>query len=1482
MIYLFDRQKKLQKIIPKKHLLSAIQTVELNGLYQLSVEVPLFYETKEGTQYNHKKNVEKAWFAGHYDRQKRFQLYKIHSRKVRAEAKQTLVFDGVHIFFDEAKAMGNIHDRRFRDTEMKPAADAAFNPIGWYVKDYDVTDRADITFYRDSVANARSLIIEKFGVEFDYGLTFNGRKIISKDLYIKKRLGRWTGKRFAYGSNLLSLTQEEDESEVYTAAVGRGRGEESGEGHGPRIEFTDIEWSKDGITKPPGQNYIEIPSATAEYGYYENGEIHPRIASEVVFENTENKQLLADSTYYWLLENCVPKALWKTDVAKADVHDLGDGVGVIYKKANIIKKARVHKMENNLLDHRLSKIILGDYQHFKTDKRQQSISAQLKRNRNDTQSYITQLKNDFDVRYDAQATAIENAYQQAVIDANAETAAAEQRMQTELNTQRNEIETAIETSRTNAINAATDYSDALEAQLTQDIATQRTELLGAIDTARTEAISQAEQDAEAKAGQVQSNLETFKGEHEALYNEITGNISDIDTFLGDKSTTLRQQFESVQNDLLSVEGELGSTREALQKQLDDAKAELDGLEVGGRNLFSTSVFIETHSYPNGKYENDSGKLVILDVDQSGTSSYGSIANLKPNQSYIMSFSERMNDRFVYYDESGEGASPETKVWNFDNTILQIKTGDSQLEMRGKFYPISTDYPYTVEIQIEEGNKATSWEAPPEDTEQKITTLNQQIDFIDGQLSAKLEQTDIEPLQSKITEYGLELDANAESIGLLQDKTELHDDDITTWSNETKLNSDSITAMLTRVSDTESGLEQAQADISASADEISALLTKTDGHESQLSSFTQTVDSIETTVAGHDDWFNTHGSNAEQTIAGFERKAWLDDIVNPNLLSHTDITKVENRRQWSSFNAGVTGLTYGEYMRVRNTAAGSTLGIRSPNLALVEGEQYTLSFTAFVENASVSEHFNYCYVFSPLGNYKVNNPTFTVVETPTGSYGGNTVRQYKLTFTAARNEEQAQIMIGSRTTETGIDASFAFKHPKLEMDTRATAYHTSFMSIEERADLIRLQVQDIEGDYVKQSGVSVTGGQVNIGSVQIGDDELASILSVSPQTVDVITEKMRITGDLAVAGDIESLAVSAVTADFAEIFADVADIGFIKGNHIETNSINVDHLTGADAILGLLMARTVFSEEVKTLSIEAAKANFGEIVAGTADIDFINGSHIEATSIVSKHLALESATMERLVARTIFTDAVFAKSIEAVHADLTSVTSEIMTTNILKSEWLKVDTALFERFTANEAFIDRLVVKAANVRDLEAITIDAVQANLTTVMNSMGEVEGGLTIRRPDGALFIENGLQKFGQPIQLVEYRSDGVEWNGQTYDTSRRGTQIFQTAYTDHSGRYANFSFRVGLRWDSPSASDHIAVLVRPGNVPSGVSLQNYYEERTIVYRDSGLKSLTINVPLPRPTYGALSFTLEFYNVATINQGSIVQVRPTRAWISA
>lgn len=1321
MIYLFDRQKKLQKIIPKKHLLSAIQTVELNGLYQLSVEVPLFYETKEGTQYNHKKNVERAWFAGHYDRQKRFQLYKIHSRKVRAEAKQTLVFDGVHIFFDEAKAMGNIHDRRFRDSEMKPAADAAFNPIGWYVKDYDVTDRADITFYRDSVANARSLIIEKFGVEFDYGLTFDGRKIISKDLYIKKRLGRWTGKRFAYGSNLLSLTQEEDESEVYTAAVGRGRGEESGDGHGPRIEFTDIEWSRDGITKPPGQNYIEIPSATAEYGYYENGEIHPRIASEVVFENTENKQLLADSTYYWLLENCVPKALWKTDVAKADVHDLGDGVGVIYKKANIIKRARVHKMENNLLDHRLSKIILGDYQHFKTDKRQQSITAQLKRNRRDSQSYITQLKNDFDVRYDAQATAIENAYQQAVIDANAETAAAEERMNTALSTQWSNTESAISTAKTEAVDSANAYSDGVESRLNTSISTQRTEIETAISTAKTDAISQAETDATQKAGAVQDDLETYKQTSQQRLETLAG--GDVETV----TKNLREVISDLESKVGSIE--FGETKESLQKQLDDAKAELDGLEVGGRNLVRNSEIIN-HEYDTNQYlwtPKETGVHVIsFDYEV-----YEEVAEITAFLLYSYATGVGSFGR-VPLKAAGDNR---TKLV-FD--VTEVMVGSSIHLYAGTSAATSRQNRMDfIKLKVETGNIASDWTPALEDTEAKITTINESLEYVNGQLSAKLEQTDIDPLQDSIIDHTAKLEASAESIGLLQEKNELHEGDISNL----------------------------QTNFETQAGEISTLLTKTSEHETKIADITANYEGISANVADLSDWKSQKGSVYDQTADAVSTKVWSTDI-----LQAVDEIEVGGRNYMRNSKAEKYSGSREHMYYGRIDDALKDIG---------DGEEITISVDV---KMAVGDYLQ-IYNSNRRGQWYFT-PTHTVRDI--GTEWTRISFQEKIVFNEGYSEGETQIEFYGLYDNGN---TFYVKNIKIEKGNKATDWTPA------------------PEDTLQHTDFELRSDGFLLGTTHVGGEDFATAIVGDTAGMSMIADNVDFSNNITVQNQIKSWSIESVKADFASATIDYLTTGVIKNAMLDSEVVSADKLLVNTAMVDKFTANTAFINDVKALSVEAAKGSFGDIVAGTADLQFIENKHLATESVDADKLLVDSALVNKLTVNTAFISDIKAMSIEAVEADISSIRSQILTSDVILSEHINASMALIDKLFSAEAYISTLTSKSAFIRDINAIEINTNQLNVDTIMDEAGQIAGGISIMRPDGAVLINNGVPRFDFASQQTgpTLMTSGVSVSGQYYSTGNVSYSNNEAHYFQHRSRYVRLRGYAHMYYPSGTESSGI-----------------------------------------------------------------------------
>ena len=1297
MIYLFDRTKKLQKIIPRKHIINANPTVVRNGIYQLAVEVPLFYEDKKGTQYNYQKSVSKATFAGHYDVNGRFQLYKIYSRNITAnEQGEFLLFDGVHIFFDEAKAMGNIHDRRFRDSEAKAPADVAFNSIGWTIIDYDVTDRHDINFYRASVTDAWNDLISTYGVEFDYELQFDGRKIISKNIIMKKQIGKWTGQRFAYGTNVLTLTQEQDESEVYTAAVGRGRGEESGDGFGPRLEFGDIAWSKDGITKPVGQNYIELPSATAEFGFVENGVVKPRIAPEVVFEDIEDKKKLADATYYWLLENCLPKATWKTEVARIGNLKLGDTVGVLYKAAGIIKRARVEKIEYNLLDPELSKLTLGDFHHFE-NRQTKRINAQIKRLGRDSNDRITRIKNEWNAWIDNQFTAALNEFEQNLIDQQAQ----------------------IESDRANMTNL---------------IEGTRTEFTDNLNTEIAQTKEYAEQQAQAKANAVRTDLETVTGGHQAMIDSLQDNVMNIDDFLGPKDQTLQYMLDS--------------QRLELEEKIEVYNRRYPNMIVGStlENINGFEAWGDTHFVL--KTDESLNYIRVFDTELNNNRAYTYPEDflLENGKTYNLALdfrSESVKDLdYIYFNSSSgnilfrtlnsnvRGLSADGNWHRYYFTFTWTHSTRRSRLMIGTDYvtgDVARGWFDTRQVHLYEGTAVDiPWTPSPSDNSQVVTQLLYEVRQLDDGMKSLATKTEFDILSGDFTQF----------------------------TNE----------------------------------------------------YIETSEGVTRTLQEHDDWFIANGARMELTADGFDSKAWLADIHNPNLLTYTDFTKSDNINQWWGWGTSNVGI-YEDYMIVRNTNSSSNIAMRSSQLMdyVIPGETYTISWQAGMlhsQNHLLYDTFDYLFIWgTPNGNISLPSPTRRLIS----SDSIQNLYEYKLTFTMPSIYPTSRILIGTYTKQTGADVTYRFRYPKIELGSVATPYHNAFSGLTQRADEMMLAVQGIgEQGFLNQSDIVLRPDYVQIGSQQIDGDSIASLLRVSPTGIDIVADALRLSGDLYVDGDITALAVSAIEGNFARLFANQLTANVITSDHIQVGTQLVDKMFATAARIDQLITKTHFVNEINALTINAVEANI---------------SHVRGV---------------------------------------------LFQANIIEAEWLKSGTALLDRVFASTGMFERMMAKSGFVTTLSTITLDLHE----------------LTIWRPDGVAFVMNGMERFGHPVPVVRYIDDEVETDDKTYWTNSRGAQVVGIAYGDHAGRYYNLVVGMGLRWDSDYATQYCNVQIRTVNSPTGVNIPVFNKEIT-ARRSEGLQWHTLSVPLGRPTYGAMTFQIEIFRRGD-NVYAPVEMRYGRSWISA
>ena len=1570
MIFLFDKFKKLKGTVRNRHTISLLYERERNGLYTVSAEIPLKITDKK-TVYNYHKKVKDSDFLGHYDREGRFQLHKIASVDIEDSS---IFIKGVHLFFDEAKAGAIIQERRFRQSEIIDGARVAFDSIGWSVVDFDVSDTKDYIFYNVSPLEARAILVETFGFEFDYWLDFDGKNIRNKQISVKREMGKDSNKRYNYGHNVLNIKVEQDYSEIYTAVIGRGKGEDLGDdAYGRRIEYTDVVWETptNPMNKPKGSRTLHDENATQLFGYHEDGKVSPRTKVEI-FEDIEDPAELLQASYEWLKENSVPKAVFSLKVPDGDGLDLGDKVHVIYRDIDLVKHTRVTRVIDDLVSGNRD-VEFGDTAYFKTDRRLSGVKSELKRVGGSMSSRISRLKAEFDRRFDNEVQQWKDDFEQALIDAEAAVAVMRAEMTEELATVRREMTNRFESEKAAAQEEAQRNYDAISDRITTVVDTTRTEMNTAFENSVKESKAFATQEAKAKAQAVQSNLSTFETEHNQIISDFKGSVSSsfesinsevlgLTSGLGTLGESLEDVKGTLSNTKTQLESQITDAKTDLQKQLDEARAEIDGLEVGGRNLIvnsndlkstSSNANVTVSKVSDGGFDN----VLKSETKVAGASSYFTAIfpqvteKPKVGQQATLSllirgivFEGRPNGLDIYYNSGTKNQSmtgiSEEYQW------LSVTFDVYSDSPRFHFYPPNFSELYIVRAKLELGNIATDWTPAPEDTEQKITNINQSITNIEGELSSKVEQTEVDALKGTVTAQGTLITQTAEEVSSKAEKSvvdtltgrvanaessvtqnaeeiakkltkSVYDEDksatdaqITQWSNLTTETAEGLEQTISRLSTAEGKVTKSQADIKANADEIatkvsssefntlsgkvsdnssaitqnakeialkatqsdlnsvtgrvstaesqlsvqagqiSSVVGKVDGNTKSISSVLQDTKSIKSTVASIEKDLVSQGSEIDQALNSITSKVWLGDVGGRNLLPKTVFPDDSNA--WNSRGTDVnayTNTTRGltDYLWINRIGGlgNRYMAVLSPLLTedIVEGHEYTIQFKT-AHRVNVREKFSYVYLMNEDGasNQSTFDSNQTVIEIGENDYNGRPIQLHTITLRATFSG-RARVLIGTHTVDAG-DARFYVKEPKIEKG-KATAYSRA------------------PEDFLQTSELKITPGYWQLGSTRIDGNSVSSVLRGSPDSIDAIVSQMNLTGNLNVKGQIETIAMSAVRGDFADLFAARVKAGDVDIDNISGRTAWFERLYTLNANIEKLTAQFVFTDAIHAKSLDAIEANIGRVRTAFLKADVISGSHIKSNTIEIKHLTGYDAILEMLMARKVFSSEVTTLSLNAVEANIGSVRSQILTSNVIKSSHIAGGTALIDKIFSSQAMFERMMAKSGFVRTLNTVSIDTDQ----------------LTIRRADGGVLMSQGTQKFGSPIITKPFPDTGVEFDGTNYVTTLRSSKTFERAYGEHAGRYANFSFRIGLDWSAASASTYMRIVIRPGTTPSGVTVP-LANERFIVYRGEQ-KSETISVRLPVPTFGAISWTLEFYREGD-NVTNPITVRSERCWISA
>src|SRR5690625_2240695 len=532
MIYFFDNELNMVKVATSKNVISAVHEHELNGLILGTVELDMDYA---------KAFINAVDYLGYYYKGN-FYIHKI--KRVEDEHENELIrITGRHIFFEDMLYGDYIRDVRPENRDALYILNQTISSnTRWQTVMTDTSKLHSETYYWVPPMEVLNDLTENVGIEYEPKILFDGQKINGFQLHVANRIGEDTPIRVPFGSRVLNLKYEVDYSEIVTALYGHGKGEEVGDGYGRRINFSSVNFSRNGVVSPAGQLYMENPNVTAQYGKDDGS---PKFG-KIIFEDIESASELANATYEAYLEQSRPKMLFEASVVDLGDVGMGDGVLIIRREYDAYFNASIHKLMVDLLDAENANVELGDYAHFKESKVQRKTRENNNQYRRETSSRIQQLKEQFNDRFDGEVNQMREEFEQALIDAHAEIQAAEQRMETLINTTRTDWTDTFNAEVAEIYRKADEDYNRIETEITGVIDSTRDEMETNFNSKVNDARTYAEQQAQERADAVQSNLESATSNHQGMIDDLQASVLDIDDFLGDiSSLTLDDRLQNI-------------------------------------------------------------------------------------------------------------------------------------------------------------------------------------------------------------------------------------------------------------------------------------------------------------------------------------------------------------------------------------------------------------------------------------------------------------------------------------------------------------------------------------------------------------------------------------------------------------------------------------------------------------------------------------------------------------------------------------------------------------------------------------------------------------------------------------------------------------------------------------------------------------------------------------------------------------------------
>lgn len=378
MIYLFDEKEKLVKIVNKKAVKTALQTYALTTDNYVSDRLTV--ETKALND----DEFEQVEYMAIQSMENNHQYHYFYIAQKKTVGDIT-TFTGVQSGIEELRKTP-VFDKRPNNMQAEAVINDLLKNTNWRARFVAETINRSTNFYYISVFDALKKICKVWGLEMQFFVEMNGNGIGARYIDFKKRIGEATGKRVVYGHNALEILKEIERTNIYTALVGRGKGEqvssaeESGkeaDGYGRKITFESVVWSKakgNPLDKPLGQRYLEDPEMTKRYGIKNaDGTMRAKIGF-VDFNEEENPNELIKLTYQALVNASRPQLTLKTSSVYLKGVKIGDTIRVVRHDKKLDYDTRIFEITFNRLNNQSSDIKLGDQISESANSKIQSVA----------------------------------------------------------------------------------------------------------------------------------------------------------------------------------------------------------------------------------------------------------------------------------------------------------------------------------------------------------------------------------------------------------------------------------------------------------------------------------------------------------------------------------------------------------------------------------------------------------------------------------------------------------------------------------------------------------------------------------------------------------------------------------------------------------------------------------------------------------------------------------------------------------------------------------------------------------------------------------------------------------------------------------------------------------------------------------------------------------------------------------------------------